>query len=122
MRRLRDGASRFMRVHNIKLHDGMTAAEKAAVRLAVTTRSWKHHAQRHMRCDGGVRRHGEIYWRGETKEGAGVFANAQATNHTKFPWVHPWGDITGGVVARGARRTTTSDGSAARRHRPPNPP
>ena len=80
VRRLRDGASRFMRVHDIELYDGMTAAEKAAVRLAwrlaVTRRSWKHHAQRHMRCDGGVRRHGEFYCCGETKEGAGVFANA----------------------------------------------
>ena len=33
MRRLRDGASRFMRVHDIKLYGGMTAAEKAALRL-----------------------------------------------------------------------------------------
>ena len=32
VRRLRDGASRFMRIEDIKLYDGMTAAEKAAVR------------------------------------------------------------------------------------------
>ena len=44
VRRLRDGASRSMRVHDIKLYGGMTAA----VRFAVT-RSWKHHEQRHMR-------------------------------------------------------------------------
>ena len=48
VRRVRAGASRSMRVHDIKLYGGMTAAEKAAVRLAVT-RSWKHHEQRHMR-------------------------------------------------------------------------
>ena len=32
VRQLRDGASRFFRIEDIKLYDGMTAAEKAAVR------------------------------------------------------------------------------------------